>query len=127
MQFLTICTLLSILVLPMPLNTAKDRFSACLPEDVKLDEVVSIEGEATKPVTVRQKLTELKARCKSGKLVDGKGKPIQFVHLIGCWGNPPEDYEEQIERQRAEIKRLKTKFTVVEISCAQGRDLRQIP
>jgi len=39
------------------------------------------------------------------------------VQLIGCWGNPPEDYMEQLERQRLEIKRLKEKYTVVEISC----------
>ena len=132
MQQLLAWTLISIVGWPFLMSTKPDSFSACLPEHIKLGTIVSVEQEqspspnAAKPVTVGQRLNELKARCRKGKLVDGKGREIQFVHLIGCWGNPPEDYMEQLERQRVELKRLKEKYTVVEISCEQGRDPREI-
>jgi hypothetical protein len=74
---------------------------------------------------VSQLLTKLRARCKQGKLVDGTGREIYFYRLAGCWGNPPEDYQEVLEKQRNEIVRLKKKYTVIEISCNQD-DPRKI-
>lgn len=74
-------------------------------------------------MTVEQKLVELKAKCKKGKLVDRNGREIRFVQLIGCWGNPPEDYQEQLDNQAREIKQLQEKFTVIQIPCANGRDV----
>lgn len=69
-------------------------------------------------VTVEKKLNELKATCHSdNKLIDGSGREIVFYHLIGCWGNPPADYQERLEKQREEITKLKQQFTVIEISC----------
>ena len=109
-----------------------ERFSACVPAGISLDSLVAVEpresnlhAAATK-VNVKLRLTQLKARCKRGKLVDGQGKQIYFVTLIGCWGNPPADYLELLERQAQEIKRLKKKYTVIQIRCAQNVDLRTI-
>jgi hypothetical protein len=94
---------------------------SCLPADVKPTEIVAPDPDkqdrATKPKTVRDRLAELKARCRKGKLVDARGKEIYFVRLIGCWGNPPEDYEEQLEQQRAKVRELKKKYTVIQIPC----------
>lgn len=103
-----------------------DKLIACLPEGIKLEEIVtapqlkSATKAANKKVTVKDILSQLKAHCDKGKLVDGAGREIHFFRLIGCWGNPPEDYQEQIARQNEELQRLKKKYTVVEISCAQG-------
>jgi len=116
------------------MDTSKtDPFRACLPAEISPEMIISEESTiaasseaAKKPRTVRQKLVELKAHCKNDKLIDDKGKEIRFVQLLGCWGNPPEDYQEQLDRQKAEITKLKTKYTVVEVACAQPADLKNI-
>ena len=98
------------------------RLSGCLPEDVKLDTVIgativsSQTGKAEKE-TVKQRLMKLKARCKAGKLIDGAKKEIRFYHLQGCWGNPPADYQEILDRQQKELRELKKKYSVIEIAC----------
>ncbi|MFM9904110.1 MAG: hypothetical protein ACKVQJ_06000 [Pyrinomonadaceae bacterium] len=71
----------------------------------------------TKTVTVKQTLAKMKAKCRHGKIVDRRGRQIRFYYLRGCWGNPPEDYQEILENQRKEIADLKKKFTVIEIPC----------
>ena len=63
--------------------------------------------------------------CKKGKLLTGTGREIHFYRLVGCWGNPPEDYQQQLARQNQDLQRLKKKYKVVEIPCAQV-DPRQI-
>ncbi len=70
--------------------------------------------------TVIHRLDKIGARCKSGKLVDPKGKEIRFYRLQGCWGNPPADYLEILEQQKTELTQLKKKFTVIEITCSQS-------
>lgn len=104
--------------------TPRQRFQKCLPEGIKLTDVVSAQiissdasGSVTKKIVVEQKLIELKAQCKKGRLVDSKGREIYFYKLTGCWGNPPEGYEEILERQRKEIEELKKQYTVVEMTC----------
>ena len=107
------------------------EFVSCLPADTNLAEVVSAPqsksatGKPSKRVTVRDTLLRLKAHCKKGKLVTASGREIRFYRLVGCWGNPPEDYQEQLKRQSQELQRLRKKYTVVEIPCAQI-DPRQI-
>ncbi len=110
---------------------AQNRFLACLPPDVKADEVISTQtvasksgGEEVKKITVRQKLIEIKARCKKGKLVDASGKEIRFYRLAGCWGNPPADYQEILAGQRSEIEELKKRYRVVEIECNPSRQIQ---
>ena len=85
----------------------------CLPEYVKPTDVVSTRlvqtnsGTLVEKITVEQKLAELKANCKNGKLVDGAGTEIYFYKLTGCWGNPPRNYQEILERQEAELAILR--------------------
>src|SRR5262249_16309717 len=55
----------------------------CLPQDVRLDEVVTIKG--ARRVTVAHKLSALKARCRGGKLVDSRRREIRFFRP-SCWG-----------------------------------------
>jgi hypothetical protein len=100
------------------------RPERCLPKGINLTDVVSsqfiksaVTGTPVEQVTVRAKLIELKARCKKGKLVDSSGKRIIFYRLTGCWGNPPVDYREILERQRSEIEKLKRRYTMVEMTC----------
>jgi len=120
----------TLLICLSPGDGTNKRFVACLPADVNLEEVVSAPQlksttTASKRVTVREKLSRLKAHCKKGKLITGTGREIRFFRLAGCWGNPPDDYQEQLARQNQELQRLKKKYTVVEIPCAQI-DPRQI-
>ncbi|SRR6266404_4799961 len=96
----------------------------CLPSGVKLTDTVSAQiirsdasGNVIKRITVKEKLTALKARCKKGNLVDRRGRQIYFYRLTGCWGNPPANYMEILARQRNELRKLKKRYTVVEMSC----------
>lgn len=96
----------------------------CLPDGIKSEDVVSaplgLPGKrrmGMKTVTVGDKLKQLGARCRRGKLVDAQGKEIRFYHLQGCWGNPPPDYLEILARQRRELETLKKRYTVIEMTC----------
>ena len=96
----------------------------CLPSNVKEDSVVSTAQRASPTgqliidkTTVSQSLKKLSAKCVHGKLVDGKRRPIVFYYLQGCWGNPPADYLEIMNRQREELSRLKSKNTVIQMTC----------
>ena len=98
-------------------------YQACLPEYVQPTDVVSARlvqtdsGSLVEKVTIEQKLTELKADCKNGRLVDGAGTEIYFYKLTGCWGNAPRDYQEILERQEAELAILRKRYTVIEMTC----------
>jgi hypothetical protein len=100
-----------------------DRITSCLPEGAKLTSKI-LEGSdkspsaKRKPKTLGARLTELKARCRNNKLVTRNGKEIRIVELIGCWGNPPADYEEQLQRQERDLKQLREKYVVIEIPCS---------
>jgi hypothetical protein len=109
------------------------RFQACLPEGVNPTQVVSVQnvkssegGAVVKKITVNDKLIEIKAHCKKGKLVDGPGKEIRFYMLKGCWGNPPADYLEILQRQQNELDELKKHYTVIEIPCESTTPLKLI-
>lgn len=110
-------------------STVQSRtdWQKCLPDNIKPDEVISVErgnyGKALRRLTVRQRLQQLKARCRKGKLVDSHGRGIYFYKLTGCWGNPPADYLEILERQRREISNLKKRYTVIEMTCNPSSQL----
>ena len=96
----------------------------CLPNDVKLTDVVATEMRRSakgpneiKKITVEQKLKELNARCSRGKFVDTHGKQIYFYRMIGCWGNPPADYQEILKQQDTELENLRKRYHVVEMTC----------
>ena len=89
---------------------------ACLPKDIQLDEPVSYSGKGNRKVTVEQKLAELKARCRHGKLVDARRREIRFFRP-SCWGNPPPDYLEIKKRENEELAKLKKRYTVIAFGC----------
>ena len=104
--------------------SCKAQAYSCLSTEVKASDVASLTiltsktGKTyTQKVTVKQTLQKLRARCSRGKLVDSKGREIRFLFVQGCWGNPPADYLEILERQRIEIERLKKLYTVIEMTC----------
>lgn len=103
------------------LLAAPQRFQTCLPDGIEATDVVSAQmlesTNTVKKITVSQKLSQLKARCKSGKLVDAAGKPIYFYRLQGCWGNPPADAQEILEQQNKELEKLRKRYTVIEMTC----------
>jgi hypothetical protein len=133
MHRLRFLILMMVFFLPVVGLIASDSFSGCLPKDVDLKAKVRDENSdsesATKSkpkTTVEKKLREVGATCKKGRLVDKSDKEIRFVHLIGCWGNPPENYQEQLDKQQAEVSRLKDKYTVIEIPCDQSTAVGEI-
>lgn len=97
----------------------------CLKNDLKPEDVVSSSlsnpgmshGKETK-VTVDQTLKRLKARCRRGKLIDLSGREIYFYRLAGCWGNPPDDYQQVLQRQSEELQKLRKRYHVIEIACS---------
>ncbi len=99
----------------------KSRWQGCLPADVDAAEVIGVEpsskGSAAKKITVTTKLNQIGARCRAGRLVDAKGRPIQFYRLTGCWGNPPENYQEILDNQQKELAQLRRRHRVIEITC----------
>ena len=101
----------------------------CLPSNITEDIVVRVvQRPVVKKISVRQTLKDLKVKCSRGRLIDGKKREIKFYSVVGCWGNPPEDYLEIQRRQRRELAELKSKFTVVELSCdVSGEPLYRIP
>ena len=113
-------------VISLALTVAADLCAEtvqCLPQYVKPTDVVSTRLVQTdgrtlvEKITVEQKLTELKANCKNGKLIDVAGTEIYFYKLTGCWGNPPRNYQEILERQEAELAILRKQYTVIEMTC----------
>ena len=107
----------------LTMTATSPRFQACLPKEIKPTDVVSTKivqtknGSVVEKVTVEQKLIELNAYCENGKLVDGAGNEIYFYKLTGCWGNPPRNYQEILERQRAELEKLRKQYAVIEMTC----------
>ncbi len=116
--FLVSAALLSIVSSPEPPG------DSCLPSGIKPSDVVSAqaakpgsERSEVKTITVAEKLKELRTRCRKGKLVDAKGREIRFYQLVGCWGNPPEDYQEILARQAKELASLRKRYHVIEMTC----------
>ena len=113
---------------PSPASSAcTSNTDACMPPGIQATDVVS--SQAAKPggkvvtVSVAQKLKALRARCRKGKLVDARGTEIRFYQLVGCWGNPPDDYQEQLERQAKELAKLRKRYRVIEMTCdSSGED-----
>ena len=72
----------------------RDAIAKLLPPNVHLDTIAECEYGGGKKRTVEDELIRVKARVsKDGVLQDQFGKPIEFFHLTGCWGNPPDGHE----------------------------------
>ena len=102
----------------------------CLPAGISGSDVVTVleakaGDKAPRTVSVNRKLRELKAHCRRGKLVDGRGREIYFFKLEGCWGNPPENYQEVLAEQARKIAELKKRYTVIEMTCNSSGELIQ--
>jgi len=114
--------IVSFLLLSVTPDVKPSRF-ACLPKGIQPTDVVNYRGpkplihKDKQAITVEETLVRLKAYCKRGTLVDGSGKQIYFFRLQGCWGNPPADYQEILERQNSELTKLKKRYTVIEMTC----------
>ncbi|HEV7682927.1 MAG TPA: hypothetical protein VGO68_12435 [Pyrinomonadaceae bacterium] len=122
----------ALLVTISPTAFARNNTDSCLPAGIQPTDVVSTRTTVARhkgnviTVTVAEKLIELKARCRKHKLVDGAGREIRFYQLVGCWGNPPEDYQQQLERQAKELPRLRKRYRVIEMMCNAVGDPRTI-
>jgi hypothetical protein len=96
-------------------DAARKTKFPCLPKEVNQDQIVSY-GRGGKHVTVADKLREIKAKCRNGKLVDAKRREIRFFH-VACWGNPPPDYREIKQREAEELRKLQQQYTVITFGC----------
>src|SRR6476469_5156504 len=112
--------------------SSRDGFSRCLPADIDLTRAVVVEQpkvskeKSETRMTVRTRLSQLRARCKNGKLLSSTGRQIRFIALLGCWGNPPENYQEMLAEQAKEIERLKKEYILIQIPCGRNMDPRLI-
>jgi hypothetical protein len=96
----------------------RDAIAKILPLDLQLDTVAECADRGVRKVTVEEALIQVKARLgDDGKLKDLNGKPIEFVKLTGCWGNPPGNYMEIMEEQDRRLKELRKTHTVITITC----------
>jgi len=91
----------------------------CLPETLSLSEIVSyrhMRNDKEEGITIKDKLVEMKAQCKNGKLVDSRKREIKFFRSE-CFGNPPADYLEIQQKKRDELEKLQKQYTVIIIEC----------
>jgi len=56
------------------------------------------------------------------KLYDTAGKEIIFYHQVGCWANPPFNYQQILDQQQQEINQLMQTNTVIVIPCRASKD-----
>jgi hypothetical protein len=98
-----------------PNSSQKPGFD-CLPNDVRLNDVVTSGKTAKRNVTVEKTLIQMKARCRNSKLVDAKRREIRFFRP-SCWGNPPADYLEIQQRENSELQKLKRTYAVIVFGC----------
>jgi hypothetical protein len=105
-------------------NANKNKSWTCLPDGINAADIVSTRevksmkgGREFRKITVEQKLKDLKARCRRGKLVDASGTEIRFYKLVGCFGHPSDDDREVLDRQTRELAKLRKSYRVIEMTC----------
>lgn len=92
----------------------------CLPEGFQLEDKIAAGPKASmQPLTIKDKLLELKAHCKRGKLVDSKGKEIRLFKFT-CFGNPPDNYQEIVQKESQTLANLQKRYKVLVIPCDRG-------
>jgi hypothetical protein len=94
----------------------------CLPEGFQLKDQVSASSkgqDSKQPLTIGDRLLELKARCKKGKLFDGKGREIRLFKP-SCFGNRPDNYEEIVQKESQELADLQKRYAVIVIACGRN-------
>jgi hypothetical protein len=96
----------------------RSAIAKLLPPDVHLDTVAECELGGGNRRSVEDELIRVKARVnKDGVLEDQYGKPIEFFHLTGCWGNPPYGYEKILADQDRRLEELRKTHTVITLTC----------
>ena len=100
-------------------KAAKAAF-ACLPKDVKADEILTYGVNGKPNLTVQDTLKQMKARCRKGKLVARDNREIHFFRRA-CWGNPPMEADEIRAEEYRQLQELKKKYRVVSFSCDPKR------
>ena len=105
-------------------STDKSKYWSCLPDGINRTDIVSTREIPSRKgrrefrkITVDQKLKELRARCRRGKLVDASGTEIRFYKIAGCWGHPSDDDREVLDRQKQELAELRKSYRVIEMTC----------
>lgn len=98
-------------------KNAKTTLAACLPSDVKLNEIIVHGINGAKDRTVQDALKELKARCVKGKLVAPNKREVRFFRP-SCWGNPPVDAQEIQAAEARQLQELKKRYQVVTFQCS---------
>src|SRR2546423_14482343 len=105
-------------------NANKNKSWTCLPDGINAADIVSTrEVQSTKgrrefrKITVEQKLKDLKARCRKGKLDNASGIQIRLYKLAGGRGHPSDDDREVLERHQQERVELRKSYRVSEMTC----------
>jgi hypothetical protein len=113
-------------------GTDKSSSRTCLPDGINRSDIVSTREVNSaggrrefRKISVEQKLKDLRARCRKGKLVDSVGTEIRFYKLTGCWGHPSDDDREVLDRQTRELAKLRKSYRVIEMTCNPSGE--QIP
>jgi len=101
---------------PKPVHKLSPTLAACLPPDVKADEIAVYGFNGARNVTIAEKLKELKGHCHNGRIVGLDKKEIRFFRVT-CWGNAPSDYQEIQAEERRKLEVLKAKYRVIVIGC----------
>jgi hypothetical protein len=121
----------ALICLGMGGSASKEKYWTCLPNGIDRTDVVStreVQSRGRREIrktTVDQKLKEVKASCRRGKLLDASGTEIRFYKLAGCWGHPSDDDREVLDRQNQELAKLRKNYRVIELTCNPSGE--QIP
>ena len=116
------CIGIAIAVFALAGISSAQKYDKCLPSDIKEDTVIGWDNPVNSerpstPITVRQTLAKLRAKCVCDKLINSRGKEIRFFQLQGCWGQLPPNYPAIVDTQRTELEALKKKYLVIEMTC----------
>jgi hypothetical protein len=94
--------------------------SACLPAGITLDTIFCPERETCPPAertTVKQKLIDLGAYAKDGKLYDRSCREIYFLQIPRSGPQPGPDEE---QRRRDQLEDLRRRYTVITMYALEG-------
>lgn len=90
-----------------PCFSAKDDFDLDYPVQI-------ISRRPFECITIKQKLVEIGASCKDGKLVDKDGKEIRFYKEL-CVGKNPS--EETVKKHQEYVEELKRNYHAIRVEC----------
>ena len=85
---------------------------------VSLTDVASYDNNRKPAKKISEKLGELGAYCAKDKgIVDKNGRAVYIFYPRTCWGNPPLNYQEQIQNERNLLEKLEKSYTLIPIQC----------